>query len=260
MISLLKLGSIRARLILAFSMVLLAVLVILIIDSIPIDTSLKILLLDYKGKEYPFTIQNIMWIFLFFGLGELLYRWLVAKHISYEINKKILPEDEETLLTLSDTRKLFQDVKSTISSEAQLPKFIKKLIVHFQTTNSIAQTQELFNTQMDIKYSEMNTDYSMIRYITWVIPTLGFIGTVVGISKALNYAAHEDPTSKEFLGGLTSKLGVAFDTTLMALLMSAFLVFLLHIIESYEEKSLAKLEEYILDNFIMRLYIHKEMK
>lgn len=257
MTALLRLGSIKARLILAFSMVLFAILTILAIYNLPIDESMKKTLLDFRNPSYPFTIQDIMWVFLFFGIGELLYRWVIAKYTLAEIKQGILPQGEEVLLTTSDTRKLYANVKAMVGSETILPIFLKKLIVHFQTTESIAQTQELFGSQMDIKYSEMNTDYSMIRYITWVIPTLGFIGTVVGISQALAYAAHNDPTAKTFLGDLTGKLGVAFDTTLVALLMSAFLVFLLHIIESYEEKSLAKLEEYILDNFINKLYINK---
>lgn len=257
MFSLLKIGSIMARIILAFSMILLAVLTILIIENIGIDPSYKKTLLDLGSESYPFTIQNIMWVFFFFGMGELLYRWIVARYTAYEIKKDILPEGDEVLLTTSDTRKLYEKVKKQVSLETVIPIFLKKLIDHFQTTHSIAQTQELFNTQMDIKYSKMNTDYSMIRYITWIIPTLGFIGTVTGISQALAYAAATDPTAKTFLGELTAKLGVAFDTTLVALLMSAFLVFLLHLVESYEEKSLAKLEEYILDNFITRLYIHQ---
>lgn len=260
MTSLLKLGNIKARLILAFSMILLGVLTVLIIAHLPIDDSFKKTLLDYSSKRdngYPFTIQNIMWIFFFLGIGELIYRALIARYIKTEIDSKLLPEDSETLLTTSDTRKLYERLKGMIRPETILPSFLKKLIAHFQSTNSIAQTQELFTTQMDLKYGEMNTDYSIIRYITWLIPTLGFIGTVVGISQALAYAAAHDATSRTFLGELTGKLGVAFDTTLVALLMSAFLVFMLHLIESYEEKALAKLEEYVLDNFITRLYIHQ---
>jgi len=254
----LKLGSIVARLILAGTMILFAILTILIIKNVGALESFQKTLLDVGGA-YPFSIQNIMWIFFFLGIGELIYRWFVAHSMSKELKKgKVLPEAEEVLLTTSDTRKLYEVVKNKISPETVLPHILKKLIAHFQTTQSIAQTQELFNSQMDLKYNEMNTDYSVIRYITWLIPTLGFVGTVVGISNALAYAALEDPTADTFLGELTSRLGVAFDTTLVALLMSAFLVFLLHIIESYEEKSLTKLEEYILDNFITRLYIHQK--
>ena len=256
MINLLKMGSIVARLIIAILMILLAIMTIYFLSSSSIDESIKIKLLDIKNNSYPFTIQNIMWIFFYIGIGELLYRLIVSKHIHYEISLKLLPESEESMLTTSDTRNMYPKIKNYTKKESLLPLFIKKLIAHFQSTKSIAQTQELFNSLIDIRYSEMNTDYSMIRYITWIIPTLGFIGTVVGISQALSYAAANDPTSKTFLANLTGKLGVAFDTTLVALLMSAFLVFFLHIIESYEEKTLGKLEEYILDNFITRLYIN----
>jgi biopolymer transport protein ExbB/TolQ len=100
----------------------------------------------------------------------------------------------------------------------------------------------------------MDTDYSMIRYLTWVIPTFGSIGTVIGISMALSFAANSDPQAATFLSGLTEKLGVAFYTTLVALVMSAVLVFLMHIVQSYEEGSLFELEEYVLDNFINKLY------
>ena len=257
MISILKMGSITARIMIATIMILLAIITIFMIGNIGIDESIKVKLLDIKSTSYPFTVQNIMWLFFYMGIGELLYRLIVSKYIHYEISLKLLPQNEETMLTTSNTRDMYSNIKKHVKKESFLPLLIKKLIAHFQSTKSIAQTQELFTTLMDIRYSEMNVDYSMIRYITWIIPTLGFIGTVVGISQALAYAAANDPTSKTFLANLTAKLGVAFDTTLVALLMSAFLVFFLHIVESYEEKTLGTLEEYVLDNFITKLYIHK---
>lgn len=243
------------RLTIAISMIFFAILTILIVQNSGLSEDYLKTLFDIKNNSYPFSIQNIMWIFFFLGLGEILYRWIMAKEISKDIKKNILSKDEEKLLRIEDTRKLYMELNNKKDENSILPLILKKLILHFQTTNSIAQTQELLNSQMDIKYSEMNTEYSMIRYITWMIPTLGFIGTVTGISMALAYAANSDPTSKTFLGELTARLGVAFDTTLVALVMSAILVFFLHLVESYEEKKLANFEEYILDNFINKLYI-----
>ena len=108
---------------------------------------------------------------------------------------------------------------------------------------------------MDLKYNQSDSDYSMIRYLTWLIPTLGFIGTVLGISLALSFAAENDPQAATFLSGLTSQLSVAFYTTLVGLVMSAILVFLMYVVMNYEEGSLYRLEEHILDNFINRLYV-----
>ncbi len=251
--ALLDMGKIRARLILAFSMILLAIVVIIIISSLD-NQGMKVVLLDYKADYYPFTIQNVMWIFFFLGIGELLYRYMQANFTLSTVGLKLLPEEESEILTKKETRELYKKIKSKSHFPDDLPSILKKLILHFQATDSIAQTQALFSSQMDLRYNRMDTDYSMIRYLTWVIPTFGFIGTVIGISMALSFAASSDPQAATFLSGLTEKLGVAFYTTLVALVMSAILVFLMHIVQSYEEESLFELEEYVLDNFINRLY------
>jgi biopolymer transport protein ExbB/TolQ len=234
-------------------MILFAMVVIIIISSIDDDVIRKVLL-DYGAGYYPFTIQNMMWVFFFIGIGELIYRILHTRHTLSMLSMGLLPEKESVILTAGDTQELYRKVRRKSALPDDLPSMLKKQVLHFQTTGSIAQTQELFNTQMDLKYNKMDTDYSMIRYLTWVIPTFGFIGTVIGISMALSFAAASDPKAADFLSGLTEKLGVAFYTTLVALIMSAILVFLMHIVESYEEGSLFKLEEYVLDNFINKLF------
>jgi len=246
-------GKIQARLILALSMILLAIVVIIGISSLN-DEAVKVVLIDEKASYFPFTIQNVMWIFFFLGIGELVYRYMQARFTMGSVRQHLLPESESDILTRKETRELYRRIKNKSYLPDDLPAILKKLILHFQATDSIAQTQELFNSQIDLKYNRMDTDYSMIRYITWVIPTFGFIGTVIGITMALSFAASSDPQAATFLSGLTEKLGVAFYTTLVALVMSAILVFLMHIIQSYEEGSLFELEEYVLDNFINRLY------
>ena len=65
-------------------------------------------------------------------------------------------------------------------------------------------------------------------------PTLGFIGTVVGIALALREAGNMPNLSQaDALGGwmksLTGSLALAFNTTLLALALSAVLVFLTHL-------------------------------
>ncbi|MGH8036063.1 MAG: MotA/TolQ/ExbB proton channel family protein, partial [Lysobacterales bacterium] len=92
-------------------------------------------------------------------------------------------------------------------------------------------------------------------YITWVIPTLGFVGTVVGIMLALNYAG--DPVnvqSPDMLYHVTELLGVAFSTTLLALVQAAIVVFIQNLIQSREETALNQAGQYCLDNLINRLY------
>ena len=65
----------------------------------------------------------------------------------------------------------------------------------------------------------------MIRYISWAIPSIGFIGTVRGIGEAL---AQADKAVQGDIAGVTQSLGVAFNSTFIALLISIFLMFLVH--------------------------------
>lgn len=247
-------GKTRARLILAVSMLLLSMVVIVAISGVDDDT-VKVVLTDYNASYYPFTIQNIIWVFFFLGIGELIYRFANASYTLHTVDMDLLLEKKRIVLTRETANELYMSIKKASNLPDDLPGMLKKLILHFHSTGSISQTHELFTTQIDLKYNKMDSDYSMIRYLIWVIPTFGFIGTVMGISMALAFAAQNDPQAATFLSGLTQKLGVAFYTTLVALVLSAVLVFLMHIVQSYEEGSLFKLEEYVLDNFINRLYI-----
>ena len=101
---------------------------------------------------------------------------------------------------------------------------------------------------------EIDLKYSIMRYLTWLIPSLGFIGTVMGIMFALQYAGvPANAESEDFLYQVTSRLGVAFTTTLLALIMSAVLVLLQSLVQSKEERALNAAGQYCLDNLILRL-------
>ena len=99
------------------------------------------------------------------------------------------------------------------------------------------------------------TKTSSQRSAVMELPTLGFIGTIMGIADALAYAAGIDnPQDPTLLKEITKRLGVAFYTTLLALLQSAVLVFALHIAQGKEEMALNRSGQYCLDNLINRLY------
>ena len=86
------------------------------------------------------------------------------------------------------------------------------------------------------------------RYISWAVPILGFIGTVLGISLAAD-GIRRIISSDAGLAGLSSDLsgaiaplGIAFDTTLIALSLSVLLTGFLALVQRGEERTLAALE------------------
>jgi biopolymer transport protein ExbB/TolQ len=252
----------QSRLYIALIALFFCFLFIVIISSMPIPELIAKFLFD-KGKgsffPYPLTIQNLMWCFFFVGLGELYFRQQEINKESNAFKGEYLPTDEKIVLTHQDMGEIYRKLKS---AEDGLSKLIKSLILRFQAGRSVEQTHQMLNSQLEMWQYKAEIDYNMIRYLCWLIPTLGFIGTVVGIARTLNFAGSKiiAPESAEFLPALTVRLGVSFDTTLLALIMSAILVFTMHLIQGREEKIILQCGQYCLDNLITRLYVDGNTK
>ena len=217
------------------------------------------ILIDRDRETYPFTVQNIMWIVFSLGMGELVVRVRDAIGERAQIQEAYLPEDERTILQTPELSQIYNRARrvSSPGGEAEgrfLPRLIQRVVLQFQTSRSIDQANSLLNSSLELYLHEIDLRYSMIRYVVWVIPTLGFIGTVVGISLALAYAGSVDLQDPTLLAELTTRLAVAFNTTLLALFMSAILVLVQHVVQAHEEGALNLAGQYCLDNLINRLY------
>jgi biopolymer transport protein ExbB/TolQ len=87
--------------------------------------------------------------------------------------------------------------------------------------------------------------YSLVRTITWAVPILGFLGTVIGITHAIE---NLDPAKLESsFGMVASGLGVAFGTTALSLSLSLVLVFVSAFVEKTQKSVLADVEILALD-------------
>jgi biopolymer transport protein ExbB/TolQ len=92
----------------------------------------------------------------------------------------------------------------------------------------------------DVAGERLHDSYALIRTITWAIPILGFLGTVIGITMAI---ANITPDQLEqSMSEVTSGLAVAFDTTALSLTLSMILVFVSFVVERGEQGVLGKIE------------------
>ncbi len=233
-----------------------AALIIRLIDLYAPD-DIAVVLLDRNRSTYPFTVQTTMWMVFGLGLGELLVRLLDALAERAQLRAGYLPEDERTILQAPELRQIYARAREAAGGRGSrrfLPRLIQRIVLQFQTSRSIDQASTLLNSSLELYLHEIDLRYSMIRYVVWVIPTLGFIGTVVGISLALAFAGQVDVQDPSLLAELTKRLAVAFNTTLLALVMSAVLVFIQHWVQAHEEGALNRAGQYCLDNLINRLY------
>ncbi|MGR3914977.1 MAG: hypothetical protein OD918_10800, partial [Gammaproteobacteria bacterium] len=69
-------------------------------DANPNSSFAGDLLLDRNSNSfpYPFTIQNLMWLVFCIGIGELALRYVMGGNETRQLERRLLPEDEQTVL------------------------------------------------------------------------------------------------------------------------------------------------------------------
>jgi len=164
----------------------------------------------------------------------------------------LVPVAEGMRILPEDTREFARQIEA-LPEESQgmlLPRALLNALRRFSTTRNISDvsssTRDIFESEADRLESEL----SMIRYISWAIPSIGFIGTVRGIGEAL---AQADKAVQGDIAGVTQSLGVAFNSTFIALLISIFLMFLVHQVQLLQERLVYDGENYSNDKLIRHM-------
>lgn len=107
----------------------------------------------------------------------------------------------------------------------------------FKNTSNVQHAAEAITDSVDSLAIQLESGNGMIRYFIWAIPSIGFIGTVRGIGSAL--AKAEDAVSGN-ITGMVDKLGVAFNSTLVSLIISIGLMYLLFVLNNRQDQMVIK--------------------
>ncbi len=99
---------------------------------------------------------------------------------------------------------------------------------------------------------KQHDSYSLVRIITWAMPMLGFLGTVLGISETLGTLDTKllATQSQDAMNQLTAGLYVAFDTTAIALVLTVIAMFIQFGVSRIELGLLAQIDSGIQDTLI----------
>jgi biopolymer transport protein ExbB/TolQ len=108
---------------------------------------------------------------------------------------------------------------------------------------STAELDDQLRTLTDNDSLALEGSYSLTRFITWAIPILGFLGTVLGITQAIAGATPEK--LEHDLSSLTDGLALAFDATALALALTMVTMFCNFLVERSEQGVLEAVDRYV---------------
>jgi hypothetical protein len=141
-----------------------------------------------------------------------------------------------------------------------LSQRIRQLVTYLRESRSpsVTQLMEVNREGSGLDQEQMAGRFMITRYILYLLPVIGFIGTVEGISKALMNISKVLPMVKNldgFLSNLTSvtaALQIAFDSTLLALFLSAALMLVQTLVFRRSEALLARVDRWVVEHVLPR--------
>ncbi|NJK82868.1 MAG: hypothetical protein HC912_02685 [Saprospiraceae bacterium] len=139
---------------------------------------------------------------------------------------------------------------------------IVKVCNQYRNNNSVAETYNMLTAQVKTSKERVEADMEPVRYIIQAISMLGFLGTVIGLTDAISNSdamLQIDPVAKEnALKQIVNNFGMAFGTTLVALVLGLILTQRYHSYLRKMDSFFAGMESYIIDNLIIRIYNPKK--
>jgi biopolymer transport protein ExbB/TolQ len=159
------------------------------------------------------------------------------------LNRSLLDVDSGTRILPEDTRKFSRSIQALPPGEREflVPRSLLAALQRFGSTQNIQDVATAVKDVCETQADRLDSELAMIRYIIWAIPSIGFIGTVRGIGQALGQAHR---AVEGDIVGVTTSLGVAFNSTFIALVISLFIMFIMHQLQLLQERLVLDTQSY----------------
>jgi len=219
------------------------------------DVRLGHMFWDSAGINFPTTLL-MFWSFAILGLKS---KQLTRQRSAMMMD--LLPNEISQEITLVSLDKFVANIQ-TLPGDARQSILVNRVlrgIEHFRVRKSAAETVTMMESQSAIDASNVVGSYTIIKVFIWAMPILGFIGTVMGVSSAVSGLsatlenASDVSAVTESMKGVFGGLGTAFDTTLLALVMSMIVKIPTSALQKREDGLVTIADEYCNENLLRRL-------
>ena len=215
-------------------------------ETAELPRSIYIVVKDYE-QEACFILA--LWVIAIIGMKA-----RVALHERKLLGQSLLEVPPGTSILPEDARQYIRPLQALPQREQDylLPRALLTALQRFASTRNVQDVSNAVHEVCDTESNRLDAELSMVRYIIWAIPSIGFIGTVRGIGDALGQA-HRAVAGD--IAGVTASLGVAFNSTFIALVISIVIMFLMHQLQLLQERLVLDTQNYCDTNLIRHMQV-----
>ncbi len=207
--------------------------------------------------------QYVTTLLTFWCLALLVMKWLNLRQQRRAMLIQALPTDISEEINTSNLKEFHDHIVNFPKPlrNTYIVNRIRKALEFFYVRQNNPEVAQMITSLSEVDAAKANGSYGMVKVFLWAIPIMGFIGTVVGIGAAIGgfgavFGAGESGDMsqiKEPLLTVLGSMGVAFDTTLLALVFSIMLSFPASSLQGQEDDLVSDVDEYCVDHLLKRL-------
>ncbi|GLS27670.1 MotA/TolQ/ExbB proton channel family protein [Marinibactrum halimedae] len=204
-------------------------------ESYVVQRSIFVVMRDFE--------QEACFVLMFWALAIMIFK---AKETAAErrlLQNSLINLNEGVSILPEDARELSRPLQALPPDQQSmlLPRTLLKALQRFDSSRNVSDAAGAVKETCQTESDRLDSELAMVRYIAWAIPSIGFIGTVRGIGEALGQA-HKAVEGD--IAGVTVSLGVAFNSTFIALVISIFIMFCSHQLQLMQERLVIDTENY----------------
>jgi len=194
--------------------------------------SMKGSLLQRYTTEH--TVEYVIVAFFFWGLADAFFRVLTFPRESLALRHEWLPKRVgPEPITRAGVLLATIEKQPEWLRQSRIGQRLAQALAHLQEKGSADEFAEYLHHLSDQDHEKTTSNYGLLRFICWVTPMFGFLGTVVHFGTALSGQSAGEIGDK--LPHVVAEMGTAFNTTTVALTAATTMMFCLFVCERIEQ-------------------------
>lgn len=211
-------------------------------------------------RRGPF--QYVAVFISFWALLLVLVKWSKIRVQGKALDfKDLVPAEADFVLSRPTVGPVLGRLRQACDDPSRFILFrrIELALANLKNMGQVGDLDDVLQSLASNDEDVMESSYSLVKGLIWAIPVLGFIGTVLGLSRAIGKfggvlaEAQNIEALRPVLQGVTSGLATAFDTTFVALIAALAIQLLLVMVRQSEERLMARCKNYCQQHLVGRL-------
>lgn len=174
-----------------------------------------------------------------------------------------VPQNREFVLNEATAKTVLERMRGLVDDTRYfiLLNRIDRALSNLHNIGGVSDVSTILKAQSDNDENQVASSYAMIHAMIWAIPVLGFVGTVLGLSIAINKftgalnATSDIAQMREHLKLVTAGLSTAFETTLVGLGFALLLHLFADLVQQKETDFLDECNDYCHAHVVSKLRV-----